>query len=600
MYVYDGSQWLAASAASQAILTVYNYTATSSQTTFSGVDDNAATLAYVAGSIIVTINGVFLEGGTDYTATNGTSVVLASGAVAGDEVNIYSFNTFDVANVQAIGDDRYVRLSTDQTVAGVKTLSSNPILSAGTANGVAYLNGSKALTTGSALVFDGTNLGIGTSSPATKLDVQGGTNVTGNWNVTAKFQDATSAKGLYLGYNSSTADAIIAAVQAGAGLQFWTYNGGWGSSLNLTASGNLGLGVTPSAWQVASGRKAIEVGSAGNGLYGYSASNFNMSSGAYYDGSWKYAASGTAVSYYNQSAGLHQWYTAPSGTAGNAITFTQAMTLDASGRLGIGVTSPSLPLEILGASTTYGDARYNLGLQDTASATTGVGGGIGLSGYTNGTSGSATFAQIKGIKENSTAGNTAGAFVITTLPNGGAPTERARIDSSGNLLLATTSTIGAGKLSILGAVSGASDCISTKPSTSGTYNPAVFYDNGGTIRGYIQTTTTATTFATSSDYRLKENITPMTGALATVAQLNPVTYNWKADGSAGQGFIAHELQAVVPDCVTGEKDAVDADGNPVYQGIDTSFLVATLTAAIQEQQAIIAALTDRITALENK
>ena len=62
---------------------------------------------------------------------------------------------------------------------------------------------------------------------------------------------------------------------------------------------------------------------------------------------------------------------------------------------------------------------------------------------------------------------------------------------------------------------------------------------------------------------------------------------WKSDGSISQGFIAHELQAVVPECVTGEKDAVDKDGKPIYQGIDTSFLVATLTAAIQEQQAII-------------
>ena len=77
----------------------------------------------------------------------------------------------------------------------------------------------------------------------------------------------------------------------------------------------------------------------------------------------------------------------------------------------------------------------------------------------------------------------------------------------------------------------------------------------------------------------------MTGALAKVAQLKPVTYKWKADGSDGQGFIAHELQAVVPDCVTGEKDAVDENGNPKYQGVDTSFLVATLTAAIQELKA---------------
>jgi hypothetical protein len=90
----------------------------------------------------------------------------------------------------------------------------------------------------------------------------------------------------------------------------------------------------------------------------------------------------------------------------------------------------------------------------------------------------------------------------------------------------------------------------------------------------------------------------MTGALAKVAQLKPVTYKWNADDSESQGFIAHELQEVVPECVTGEKDAVDAEGNPQYQGIDTSFLVATLTAAIQEQQAIITALTARVEALE--
>jgi hypothetical protein len=90
----------------------------------------------------------------------------------------------------------------------------------------------------------------------------------------------------------------------------------------------------------------------------------------------------------------------------------------------------------------------------------------------------------------------------------------------------------------------------------------------------------------------------MQNALATVALLKPVTYKWNADDSQSQGFIAHELQEVVPECVTGKKDAVDADGKPVYQGIDTSFLAATLVAALQEQQAIITALTARVEALE--
>ena len=107
-------------------------------------------------------------------------------------------------------------------------------------------------------------------------------------------------------------------------------------------------------------------------------------------------------------------------------------------------------------------------------------------------------------------------------------------------------------------------------------------------------------YATSSDYRLKENITPMTGALEKIAQLNPVNWTWKTDGSDGQGFIAHELAEVVPYAVTGEKDAVDVEGNPQYQGVDTSFLVATLTAAIKEQQVIINDLKARIETLEAK
>jgi hypothetical protein len=126
----------------------------------------------------------------------------------------------------------------------------------------------------------------------------------------------------------------------------------------------------------------------------------------------------------------------------------------------------------------------------------------------------------------------------------------------------------------------------------------IYFRNPNGFVGNISTSGSNTTYTTTSDYRLKENIAPMAGALAVVQQLKPCTYNWKVDGSSGQGFIAHELQEVVPDCVSGEKDGIDADGNPRHQSIDTSFLVATLTAAIQEQQAIIESLTQRITALE--
>ena len=128
----------------------------------------------------------------------------------------------------------------------------------------------------------------------------------------------------------------------------------------------------------------------------------------------------------------------------------------------------------------------------------------------------------------------------------------------------------------------------------------VHFDRGSSTVGFITTTNTTTTYSSASDYRLKNTIAPITGALAKVALLKPCTYKWNIDGSEGQGFIAHELQEVCPIAVHGTKDAIDADGKPDYQGVDTSFLVATLTAAIQEQQVLIKTLSARLTALESK
>jgi hypothetical protein len=168
------------------------------------------------------------------------------------------------------------------------------------------------------------------------------------------------------------------------------------------------------------------------------------------------------------------------------------------------------------------------------------------------------------------------------------------------LLVGTTSVDGNGGVSTKpNAFAGAAQVLFARDSTTSISYPLDFR-NGGTNVGGVSYTNVGTSFNTLSDYRLKENIAPMTNALATVSALKPVTYKWKVDGSDGQGFIAHELQAIIPDCVTGEKDTVDAEGKPVYQGIDTSFLVATLTAAIQEQQTLINNLTTRLNALEGK
>lgn len=133
MWTYDGAQWIKASAASQAILATYEYVATAGQTTFSGADANAVTLAYTVGSIIVCLNGVKLRPGNDYTASNGTSVVLVSGAAAGDDLTVDAFSTFDVANMytKAEVDAFAVKLTGAQTIAGVKTFSDRPVFSGG-------------------------------------------------------------------------------------------------------------------------------------------------------------------------------------------------------------------------------------------------------------------------------------------------------------------------------------------------------------------------------------------------------------------------------------------------------------------------------------
>ena len=181
--------------------------------------------------------------------------------------------------------------------------------------------------------------------------------------------------------------------------------------------------------------------------------------------------------------------------------------------------------------------------------------------------------------------------------------EALRIDSSGNLLVATTSVIQGGKLSVAGAICSQTAGAGFSANLTTTTGDQFYFrtDSGANLAGYITSPTSSTTqYLSISDYRLKDNVAPMSGALGLVLKLKPVTYTWKSDGANGQGFIAHELQAVVPDCVGGTKDAVDAEGNPKYQGIDTSFLVATLTAAIQELKIIVDTQAVKIAVLEDK
>jgi hypothetical protein len=171
-----------------------------------------------------------------------------------------------------------------------------------------------------------------------------------------------------------------------------------------------------------------------------------------------------------------------------------------------------------------------------------------------------------------------------------------RIDASANFMVGVTSASAAGGTTFDRSGNSSFIRIVQNSTIDGATHQS--FQTNGTQNGYIAVSSGVTIYATTSDYRAKENVAKMTGALDKVALLNPVTFNWIEGKKKSQGFIAHELQAVVPECVFGEKDGVDEEGKPVLQGVDTSFLVATLTAAIQEQQALITSLTARLEALE--
>jgi len=493
------------------------------------------------------------------------------------------------------------------------TLGGNPTITSGTANGVAYLNGSKVLTTGSALTFDGsflgvagyltltrsgkslyvnpnfsgsntyadiqtdtgmslafspsgseqmrltsTGLGIGTSSPAVRLDVAG----------LARINTGTYAAGYGLTFQANSETSRTYQMGMVTDGNFAIYDSAAADTrVTLDTSGNLGLGVTPSAWSGVSNVFQLK----GNAYIASTTHVMNHTANAFYNGSnWIYTSTNFAGQA-EQVNGEHHWYTAPSGTAGNAVTFTRRMTLDASGNLGVGTNSPSF-------ASGGGIAIYNAASAARLvlkNATTGDGAGDGF--------------QLAVSNADAYIEQRENAALIFATNN----TERARIDSSGNLLVGTTSTTPAssdvngvairpaGNASQFTGEGGSAVIINRKANDG----PAMSIRRAGTEVGSISVTTSATAYNTSSDYRLKNTIAPMTGALAKVALLKPCTYKWNSDGSDGEGFIAHELAEVVPQAVTGQKDAVDADGKPVYQGIDTSFLVATLTAAIQELKA---------------
>ena len=341
-------------------------------------------------------------------------------------------------------------------------------------------------------------------------------------------------------------------------------------SARFDSAGNMGLGVTPSAW--GSNTKAFQFakGASTGALSSVLTSDeILLTRNAYYDNTnFRYVSGGSsfATSYQQSSDGKHIWSIAPSGTAGNAISFTQAMTLDSSGRLGIGTTSGSAAL--------------------AASAN----GGTDVA-VISGIAGAAYFGVV-------------GAKPIIFESNGA---ERARIDSSGaiagtsagNYGIRQAITAGAGTTFgiFVGAHSG------TSGNTSSGTDSFIVWSNGNVVN-------TNNSYGAISDAKLKENVIDATPKLEKLQQVRIVNYNMVGDEQKQIGVIAQELEQIFPGMVDESPDyeevtTTDEDGNETAERVATgtttksvkySVFVPMLIKAIQEQQAMIASQSELITA----
>jgi len=385
-------------------------------------------------------------------------------------------------------------------------------------------------------------VGVGTSSPSNTLHVVG----TGRFNVSGS-NNAVIA--------SDSGDPFIYTEQA-AGLKFGTNSA---VRMTINSSGSVGIGTTsPSEllhiYQPLTNSQAYQL--IENNRSRNAATQYKTTLGSWFVGNG-IGASVNRFTIYEDGVG-------------------DRLVINTSGQVGIGTTSPSQALQVAGA------------IVATGAATTYSADGI--------------YLQNKGssIFDISAWRSGASASVLTFSTESGSdasPIERFRCDSSGRLLVGTSTDGGAGGLSIRPNHSeGATQLVFDRNHTTNTSTVIVFENNDGTI-GTITYTNTATAYNTTSDYRLKENIVPIIDGITRLQQLKPSRFGFIADPTKTvDGFLAHEAAEVVPECVTGEKDAVDADGKPVYQGIDQSKLVPLLTAALQEAVAKIETLEARLTA----
>jgi hypothetical protein len=508
-----------------------------------------------------TSGGVVYASSTSALATgsalnfNGTSLAVGDTAASADGSTFYVYGNVPASTQLGIKIGGNANSYTQQAIrfydtyfgayAGYIGFTTNALtFGSGTTEGL-------RLTSSSLYTASGINVGIGTSSPSVKFEVIGA-------GQSVRVSADKSTSGIFEVLTSSSVVSLKA--------NYWgspvpmTFQTSETTQLTLSTSGNLGLGVTPSAW--VSTKKAFQASNAG---FVGQTDRFEIWSNGYYDGTnSKYTSTGYA-SLFQSVSGAFNFLTAASGTAGNPISFTQAMTLDASGRLIIGATTSGAASGVMQtiSSSSAAYTQYNKGTSGGGIVGT-EGTGLVFYSYT-GSLGSETYTLRASI-------DSSGIFLV----NATSAVVNSK-ESLGVIALDATGPAGSFKNSA-GASSAAIECWNS--ATTGDNRFITFATDGYIVRGSITYNRAGglTAYNVTSDYRAKDISGPVTGSGALIDSIPVYMGTMKGATQERPMFIAHETPAYAH---TGEKDAVDANGNPVYQQMDASALIPVMWAEIQ-------------------
>jgi len=574
-----------------------------------------------------------------------------------DSGNVGIGTTSPTAKLKVIGENDAWTCQIENTQALPYGLSVNTIGTAGTTFNSAFYTHTGA---GMYIVNNG-KVGIGTTSPGSKLTVNPSSAGDGALRLGVLNQEQYVFE---TGISGITNAALILK-DVTTPYTYMTFRGG---NVGIgTTSPDEKLDITGGYLKFNGGDYGIK-GSAGLTYYATSEHYFytggteriRITSGGY---TQIKASGGSSRLYLEGTSGTHFLTGTSGGDFGiyNDTASSYRMFINSSGKVGIGTTSPIVPVHIVGTAVnnpSNGNGGYEvMQVFDDTSYATGVGGGIGLGGKFNSSGTDTIFSEIRGIKENSTDSNYAGALTFSTRANGANITERMRINSAGNVGIGTTSP--AKPLHVIGEVrfdndlslqatrklylDGGNDTYITEVAANDIgFNTAggerMRITSGGDVlvaktsqgllltgielsqdllrvtktsaapvqinrkgtdgdilnfykdtsqQGSVSITSSAVTYNTSSDYRMKKNIKPLENGLERLSKLKPVKFDWKLNNESTEGFIAHEVQEIFPHAVTGEKDGEN------MQSMDYGRITPLLVKAIQELKAEIELLKSK-------